>query len=212
MRLKEATNQFPTCRSLSKIGRSEDRKIEQVHGADAENALDAVKDTLVSMPPQFGLSRSEKMNLRASRVSLSFASHMREADISQDNSNAYKGAGIVPCCFLKELRSVGDSASGLPYYYDCPDHGTVTANQVVIFQSDGGQPFEVMQLRATTEDEIMHETLHKFQVSEYQKFATGSVKMHITTTPSKDVHDLLSTPRQAKRLKIQHTADIADPT
>ena len=81
----------------------------------------------------------------------------------------------------------------------------------VILQSDGGQPFEVMQLRAITADEMMHEKLHKFQASEYQKFATGSVKMDITTTPSKDVQNLLSTPRQAKRLRIQHTADIADP-
>ena len=53
--------------------------------------------------------------------------------------------------------------------------------------------------------------IHNFQAPEYQKFATGSVKMDITTTPSKDVHNVLSTPRQAKRLKIQHTADIADP-
>ena len=80
-----------------------------------------------------------------------------------------------------------------------------------IVQSDGGQPFEVMQLRAITADEMMHAQLHKFQASEYQKFATGSVKMDITTTPSKDVQNLLSTPREAKRLKIQHTADIADP-
>ena len=81
----------------------------------------------------------------------------------------------------------------------------------VILQSDGGQPFEVMQLRSITANEQMHEELDKFQASEYQKFAIGSVKMDITTTPSKDVHDLLSTPRQAKRLKIQHTADIAGP-
>ena len=81
----------------------------------------------------------------------------------------------------------------------------------VILQSDGGQPCEVMQLRAITADEMMHEKLHKFQASEYQKFATGSVKMDITTTPPKDVHNLLSTPRQAKRLKIRHTADITDP-
>ena len=81
----------------------------------------------------------------------------------------------------------------------------------VILQSDGGQPFEVMQLRAITADEMMHEKLHKFQASEYQKFATGSVKMDITTTPSNDVQNLLSTPREANRLKIQHTADIADP-
>ena len=81
----------------------------------------------------------------------------------------------------------------------------------VILQSDGRQPFEVMQLRAIMADELMHEKLHKFQVSEYQKFATGSVKMDIATTPSKEVHNLLSTPRAAKRLKIQNTADIADP-
>ena len=81
----------------------------------------------------------------------------------------------------------------------------------VIVQSDGGQPFEVMHLRAIAADEIMHGELHKFQVSEYQKFATGSVKMDITTTPSKDVHNLLSTPRQAKRLKVQNTIDMADP-
>jgi len=60
----------------------------------------------------------------------------------------------------------------------------------VILQSDGGQPFEVMQLRAITADEMMHEQLHTFQASEYQKFATGSVKMDITTTPSKDVQNL----------------------
>ena len=76
---------------------------------------------------------------------------------------------------------------------------------------DGRQPFEVMQLQAITADEMMHEKLHKFQASEYQKFATGSAKMDITTTPSKDVHNVLSTPRQAKRLKIQNTNEIADP-
>ena len=81
----------------------------------------------------------------------------------------------------------------------------------VILQSDGRQPFEVMQLRAITADDMMHEKLHKFQASEYQKFATGSVKMDITTTPSKDVHNVLSTPLQAKRLKIQKTNEIADP-
>ena len=81
----------------------------------------------------------------------------------------------------------------------------------VILQSDGGQPFEVMQLQAITANQMMHGKLHKFQASEYQKFAIGSVKMDITTTQSKDVQNLLSTHREAKRLKIQHTADIADP-
>ena len=408
----------PLGQNLFKLVSNSGTEVEQVHGADAENVRDAVKDTLVSMSPQFGLSRSEKMKLRASRVSLSFVSHMRVADISQDNSNAYKGAVIVPCCFLKELRSLGDSASGLPYYYGCPqckkatksddtcpDHGRVTANQVVgaavvlqdpcatfettlwkesldalrfefgvgpevtdaevlpslaqktsacqlvarmgvginksgkahyvdlfdlapavsaegvlgafhdlpslpghdsdglaplccqhlhqdemgqlqakfesqtrliggamcmfrvraepeqfivqdvdglivkvqaeccvcnqtvtlqqagapqsvqkmnrmrvgelalanvILQSDGRQPFEVMQLRAITADDMMHEKLHKFQASEYQKFVTGSVEMDITSTPSKDVQKLVSTPREATRLKIRHTADMAD--
>ena len=135
---------MPLGQNLFKLVSNSGTKVEQVHGADAENVRDAVKDTLVSMSPQFGLSRSEKMKLSASRVSLSFVSHMRVADISQDNSNAYKGAVIVPCCFLKELRPLGDSASGLPYYYGCPkckkatridgacpEHGTVTANKVV---------------------------------------------------------------------------------
>lgn len=409
----------PLGNNLFKLVSNSGTEVEQVHGTDAENVRGAVTDTLVSMSPQFGLSRSEKMKLPASRVSLSWVSHIREADISQDNTNAYKGAVIVPCCFLKELRSLSDSASGLPYYYGCPqckkatksdgtcpDHGTVTANQVVgaavvlqdpcttleatlwkesfealrsefgvgpevadtevlpllaqkisacqlvarmgvginksgkahyvdlfdlapavsaegvlaafhnlpslpghdsdglaplccqhlhqdsmgqlqakfesqtrliggamcmfrvraepepkimqdidglivkvqaqccvcnqtmtlqqagapesvqkmnrmrvgelalanvILQSDGGQPFEVMQLQAITADDLMHEKLHKFQASEYQKFATGDVKMDITTTPSKEVQNHLSTPRQAKRLKIQRTADIADP-
>ena len=81
----------------------------------------------------------------------------------------------------------------------------------VILQSDGRQSFEVMQLQAITADEMTHEKLHKFQASEYQKFATGSAEMDIATTPPKHAQDLLSTPREAKRLKIQHTADIADP-
>ena len=81
----------------------------------------------------------------------------------------------------------------------------------VISQSDGGQPFEVMQLRPITGEEKMHEKLHTFEAQQYQKFATGSEKMDITTTPSKEVQNLLSTPRQAKRLKIQRTLDIEDP-
>ena len=409
----------PMGENLFKLVSNSGTKVEKVEGTDAESVRDAVKDTLVSMSPQFGITRSEKMKLNASRVSLSFVSHMRGADISQDNSNAYKGALIVPCCFLKELRSLGDSGSGLPYYYGCPqckkatksdgtcpEHGTVTPNKVmgvavviqdpsttlettlfkeafealrsefevgpdvadtevlpllaqktsacqlvarigvginksgkghyvdlfdlapavsvegvlgafhelpslpgddgdglaplccqhlhlddmgqlqakfgsqtrliggamcmfrvsaepeasivkdvdglivklqgeccvckntvtlqqagapqtvqkmnrmrpselafanVILQPDGRQPFEVMQLRAIMAHELMHEKLHKFQVSEYQKFATGAVKMDIATTPSKEVHNLLSTPRAAKRLKIEKTADIADP-
>ena len=80
----------------------------------------------------------------------------------------------------------------------------------VILQSDGKQPFEVMQLNTPLANEMMHQKLHKFQVLEYKKFATSSEEMESTTTPSKHVHDLLSTPRQVKRLKIENTDDIKE--
>lgn len=80
----------------------------------------------------------------------------------------------------------------------------------VILQSDGGQPFEAMQLQAITADDLMHEQRHKFQALAYQKFATGDAKMGITTTPYKEVQNHVSTPRQTKRLKMQRTADIPD--
>ena len=67
----------------------------------------------------------------------------------------------------------------------------------VIVQSDGGQPFEVMRLQAIAGDEMMHAKLRTFQAPEYRKFATGSVKMDITTTPPKVVQNILSTPRAA---------------
>lgn len=76
----------------------------------------------------------------------------------------------------------------------------------VRLQSDGGQPFEVMQLQAITADDRMHEKLQRFQALEYQKFAIGDVKMDSTTTPSKEVQNHLSTPRQATRLKFQRAA------
>lgn len=134
----------PLGNNLFKLVSNSGTEVEQVHGTDAENVRGAVTDTLVSMTPQFGLSRSEKIKLPASRVSLSWVSHIRAADIRQDNTNAYKGAVIGPCCFLKELRSLSDSIRGLPYDdgcpqckkatkrdSTCPDHGTVTANKVV---------------------------------------------------------------------------------
>jgi hypothetical protein len=68
---------------------------------------------------------------------------MQEADIPDDNSEAYKTTVLAPCCFLKEARSLGDGTSGLPYYYGCPkckkatksdgrcpEHGKVTPNKV----------------------------------------------------------------------------------
>ena len=69
-----------------------------------------------------------------------------------------------------------------------------------------------MQLRAITADQHKGSLakLHKFEASEYQKFATGSTKMNITNSPSKDVQNILSTPREHKRLKVQHTADMEE--
>ena len=102
-----------------------------------------------------------------------------------------------------------------PVPANCPEMNRMRVDELAltnaILQSDGGQPFEVMQLRAITADDMMHEKLHKFQASEYQKFATGSVKMDITTTPSNDVNHRFVNTSSSKRLKIQHTADIADP-
>ena len=409
----------PLGQNKFKLTSNSGTEVKQIHGADADKIRHSVKETLVSMSPQFVVTRDEKMMLRATRVSLAFVSHMRQADVSEDNSNAYKGALIVPCCFLKELRPLGNSDTGLPFYLgcpqckkatksdgSCPDHGPVTPNKVVgaavviqdpcttfettlwkeplealrsefgvgpevadtevlpllaqktsacqlvarmgvginksgkahyvdlfdlapavsaegvlgafhdlpslpgddgdglaplccqhlhqdemgqlqakfesqtrliggamcmfrvraepeqfivqdvdglivkvqaeccvcnqtvtlqqagapqsvqtmnrmrvgelalanvILQPNGQQPFEVMQLQAITAEVKMHEKLHRFQAAEYQKFATGSMTMDITSTPSKDVQDFLSTPRQAKRLKIERTADIGDP-
>ena len=81
------------------------------------------------------------------------------------------------------------------------------ASAFVILQSDGRQPFEVMQLRVIADNEVQHEKLHKFQAAEYQKFIGSSSKLDITRKPSRDVQTLLQTPRETKRLKVQHTAD-----
>ena len=89
----------PAGQNLFKLVSNSGTEVEQVHGADAENVRDGVNDTLVSMSPQFGLSRSEKMKLRTSRVSLSFVSHVLVADISQDNSNTYKRRRYRPMLF-----------------------------------------------------------------------------------------------------------------
>ena len=127
---------MPLGQNLFKLVSNNGTEVGEVHGAGADNVRDAVNDTVVSMSPEFGSSRSETMQLRASRVSLSIVSHMQVADISQDNSNAYKGTVIVPCWFLKGLRSLGDSAGGWPYYYGCPQckkaiQSDGTTNQVV---------------------------------------------------------------------------------
>ena len=119
-------------------------QVEKLQGAEADSVRAGLTESLVSMSPQLGFPRSDKMQMKFSRTSLSFVSHMRGADISQDNSLAYKCAVMVPCCFIREIRSIGDSASGLPYYHGCPvckkviksdgtcfEHGKVTPNKVI---------------------------------------------------------------------------------
>ena len=78
----------------------------------------------------------------------------------------------------------------------------------VILQSNGKQPFEVMLVRAITAEETHHEKLHKFEASEYQKLVTGSNHVEIMTTTSKKVQELLTTPRDRKRLRVQNTNEM----
>ena len=136
-----------------KLSSNNGTHVQEVHGAEADEVRNALKETLTSMSPQFGMSRSDKMNLNAARVTLAYACHIKGAEISPENSNAYKGAVIVPCCFVKEIRSLGDS--GLAYYAGCPqckkavksdgtcaEHGRVAAIEVtgvaVILQDPSG--------------------------------------------------------------------------
>ncbi len=77
----------------------------------------------------------------------------------------------------------------------------------VILQSDGSQPFEVMQLNVITDNVVQHEKLYKFQAAEYQKFIRSRLQLDVAGKPSRDVQQLLLTPRESKRLKVQHTAD-----
>ena len=56
---------LPLGQNLFKFVSNRGTNVEQVHGADADKVRGAVHDTLVSMSPQFGFSRSEKMKLRA---------------------------------------------------------------------------------------------------------------------------------------------------
>ena len=114
------------------------------------------------------------------------------------------------CCVCKQ--NVILQKSGAPQSVQTMNRMRVddVALANVILQSDGKQPFEVMQLQVITEEQEMHQKLHKFEASQYQKFVTGSETMDVTNTPSKEVQDLFSTPRQPKRLKIQHTLEIED--
>ena len=98
---------MPLGQNLFKLVSNCGTEVERLQGADAELVRDAVKDTLVSMSPQFGMGRLDKMKLEASRVSLSFVSHMREADISEDNTNAYKRRSYRPMLFSQGTALTG---------------------------------------------------------------------------------------------------------
>ena len=74
--------------NLFKLVSNGGTEVKELKGADAAKVRDEVKDTVVCMSPQFGMTRSDKMNLPTSRVSLSVVAHMKTADISQDNSTA----------------------------------------------------------------------------------------------------------------------------
>ena len=82
--------------NLFKLVSNGGTEVKELKGADAAKVRDEVKDTLVCMSPQFGMTRSDKMNLPTSRVSLSVVAHMKTADISQDNSTA--GGRMSPQC------------------------------------------------------------------------------------------------------------------
>ena len=70
--------------NLFKLVSNGGTEVKELKGADAAKVRDEVKDTLVCMSPQFGMTRSDKMNLPTSRVSLSVVAHMNTADISLD--------------------------------------------------------------------------------------------------------------------------------
>ena len=133
--------------NLFKLVSNGGTEVKELKDEEAANVRGEVKDTLVCMSPTFGMTRSDKMNLPTSRVSLSVVAHMKKADISQDHSTAYKSSVIVPHCYIKEFRSLSNSENGLAYYKGCPhckkairndetcpDHGRVVPNQVVGIQ------------------------------------------------------------------------------
>ena len=107
-------------KDLFKLVSNSGTKVEQLQGTDADTVRAGLHENLESMSPQYYLTRGDKLNLPASRMSLALVSHMRNADISQDNSEAYKCAVVVPGIYVKEVRALSDSSSGVPYYLGCP--------------------------------------------------------------------------------------------
>ena len=83
------------------------------------------------------------------------------------------------------------------------------AQACVILQSDGGQPFEIMQLHVITENEVQHEKLPTCQAAEYQKFTRSSQQLDIKKRPPPEMQKIVQdTPRKAKRLKVEDINDV----
>ena len=74
-------------------------------------------------------------------------------------------------------------------------------------QSDGNQPFEIQQMRALTSNAAQFEKLFKFQVAEYQKWMLDSQLIPDEKRPCSEVQDLLKSPSDRKRLRMQRTFD-----
>ena len=90
--------------NLFKLVSNGGTEVKELKGADAAKVRDEVKDTLVCMSPQFGMTRSDKMNLPTSRVSLSVVAHMNTADISLDRWRKNVPTMYVCVCVRTRVR------------------------------------------------------------------------------------------------------------
>ena len=74
-------------------------------------------------------------------------------------------------------------------------------------QGDGTQPFEIQQMRVLTSNGAQFEKLFKFQLAEYQKWMLGTHTLSDEKRPCSEVQDLLKSPSDRKRLRMQTTLD-----
>ena len=109
----------PHGQDLFKLASNGGTFVKKITGAEADLTRASVAADIVSLSPQFRQTRQQKLARPTCRVSLSFVSHMQDADISDDNSNAYQNTVIVPCCYVKEIRTLS-AESDLPFYWGCP--------------------------------------------------------------------------------------------
>jgi hypothetical protein len=74
-------------------------------------------------------------------------------------------------------------------------------------QSDGSQPFEILQMRVLHSNAAQFEKLFKFQLAEYEKWMLGTQVLPDEKRPCSEVQDLLKSPSDRKRLRMQNTLD-----